>query len=82
MVTFHASIHDCSISLFSDTFPGNLVVNPVRETPHGLIDLAKLHRGARVILDGGLEVIIEVAVIEEYIWIVEPAIEVTFDRFQ
>lgn len=82
MVALHSSIHDGSISLLSDALPGNLVVNPLGVTPHGIVDLAELHGGACVVLDGLLEFVVEVTVVQEHVGVVEPPVEVTLDRFQ
>lgn len=80
VVTFHSSIHDRSITLFSDTLFGNFMVHPVRVTPHAIIDLAKFHGGAGVVLDGFLEHIIKVAVVQKDIRVVKPPVEVSLNR--
>lgn len=79
VITLHSSIHDRSITLFPDTFLCDLVIHPIRITPHGIIDLAKFHGRAGIILDGCLEVIVEVAVVQEDIGVVEPPVKVSFD---
>lgn len=80
VVTFHSTIHNCSIALLSNAFLRNFVVNPIREAPHGTINLAKFHRGTGVVLDSIFEGIVEVAIVQEYIGIVIPAVEVSLNR--
>lgn len=82
VITLHSSIHDRSITLFSDTLFGNFMVHPVRVTPHGAIDLAKFHRGAGVVFDGFLEHIIKVAVIQKDIRIIKPPVKVPLNRLE
>ncbi len=82
VVTFHASVHDCGVSLFPNTFSCNFVVHPVRITPHGRIDLAKLDRRTCVIGDGMFETIAEVAIIQKHVRIMEPSVEMSFYRFE
>jgi hypothetical protein len=68
--------------LFPDTFLGNLVVNPVGETPHGVINLAEFHGGASVVLDSGPELLVEVTIVQEDVGVVIPAVEVALDRLE
>lgn len=82
MVALHSTIHDGSVSLLPDTFLGHLVVDPVRETPHAAFDLAELHGGAGVVLDGGHEVLVEVAIVQKNVRVVIPAVEVPFNRLE
>lgn len=82
VVTLHTTVHDCSIALFSDALLGYIVVNPVRETPHAGVDLAKLDIGADVFADLIFEGGVEVAVVQEDVWVVEPSVEVSLDRLQ
>lgn len=79
MVTFHAAIHNRSISLLSNSFSSNLMINPIRIPPHGSIDFAKLCFSACVILNATFEFIGEFAIVEEDVGIVKPAIEMSFD---
>jgi hypothetical protein len=79
MVTFQATVHNSSISLFPNAFLGNLLVRPVWVSPVRLVDLAELDRGAGVVRYRLLEGGIEVAVIQEDVWVVEPAIEMSLD---
>lgn len=57
------------------------MVNPIGETPHGAINLAKFHRRAGIVLNGLFEGIIEIAIVQEHVGIVVPAVEVSLDRF-
>ena len=82
VVAFHTAVHDCSVALLANTFLGNLVVDPVGETPHGIVNLAKLHRGTGVILHGSHELVVKVTVVQEDVGIVVPAIEVTLDGLE
>jgi hypothetical protein len=63
MVAFHATIHDCRVSLFPNAFSGNILVHPVRVSPHGRVNLAKLYRRARIIGNGLLEGAVEVTIV-------------------
>lgn len=80
MVTLHTTIHDCRVTLLPYTFESYVLVHPVRETPHRRIDLPKLHRRTRVILDCFFELVFEIPVVQEDIGVVKPTIEVSFDR--
>lgn len=79
MITLQPTIHQRSITLFPNPFPRNLRVHPVREPPHGRIDLAELDAGLGMILHGLHEGIVEVAVVEEDVWVVIPSIEVALE---
>ena len=81
MITFHAAVHYSSITLFSNAFTGNIGVDPVRKAPHGGVYLSKLHRGAGIVLYGVLEMIGEVSIVQKDVGIMEPAVEVSLDRF-
>lgn len=81
VVTLHSTIHNCSIALLSDAFLCDFVVNPIGVAPHGAINLAKFHRRTGVVLDSIFEGIVEVAIVQEYVGIVVPAVEVSLDRF-
>ena len=80
MITFHAAIHDCCITLFPDALTGNVCIDPFRIPPHAWIDFAKLDRSACVICNSFLEMLAKVAIIQENIWIVEPTVEMSFYR--
>lgn len=79
VVTLHSSVHDSSITLLPDTFLGDLVVDPVRVAPHAAIDLAKLDWGTGIVLHRVHELLVEVTIVEEHVWIVPPAVEVSLD---
>lgn len=81
MITLHSSIHNGSITLFADTFLRDFVIHPVGVTPHAAIDFAKFHGRTGVVFDGLLERIIEIAIVQEDIRIIEPPVEVSLDRF-
>ncbi len=79
MVTFHAAVHNGLITLLPDAFACNFLVDPVRISPHTRIDLPKFDRRACVIGNGFFERRVEIAVVEEDVGVVEPAIEVTLN---
>ena len=81
MVALHAAIHDCLISLFRDALFGDLRIDPIWESPHTRVNLTKLHRRTRVIGYYLLKRRVELAIIEEDIWVVIPSVEMTFDGF-
>lgn len=82
VVTLHASVHDSSITLFSDAFLGHLFVGPLGITPHGVIDLSKFNGSTGVVLDGKLEGVVEVPVVQKHVRIVEPSVEMSLDGFE
>lgn len=79
MVAFQATIHDSSITLLRNTFLCNLGVNPLGETPHLGPDLAKLNGGRCKVLNGVLECLVEVAIVQEDVWVMVPSVEVALD---
>lgn len=79
VVTFHATVHDSSITLLGDTLLGDLGVNPVRETPHVRANLAELDGSRSVVLDSVLEGVVEVAIVQKDVGVVVPAVEVALD---
>lgn len=79
MVTLEATIHDSRITLFSNTFLSNLVVDPVRVSPHLGANSTKLDSTRGVVADDILERLIELAVIQENIGVMKPSVEVAFD---
>lgn len=82
MVALEAAIHDSIIALLGDAFLGDLGVDPVGETPHLGTNLAKLDIARGVVSHGLLESLVELAVVEENIGVVEPPIKVTLDRLE
>lgn len=76
VIALHSTVHNGSITLFSDALLGSFLVNPVRITPHATINLAEFNRGAGIICDGILELLVEVAVVKEDIGIMPPPVEV------
>lgn len=82
VVAFQSTVHDGSISLLCDAFLGHLVVGPVREPPHVGTYFAKFDGARSVISYRLLEVIVELAIVEENIGVMVPPIEVAFHRFE
>lgn len=82
VITLHTTVHDGGITLFSDALLGHVVVDPVREAPHGGIDLAELDIRADVLTDLVFEGRVEVAIVQEDVWVVEPSVEMSFNRLE
>lgn len=82
MVAFQSTIHDSGIALFCDAFLCSLVVNPVRETPHIGTNSAKLDGSGGMVANCLFEMVVELAVVEEYVRVMVPSVEVTFHRLQ
>lgn len=82
MVAFHSTVHDGSIALLPDALFGNLMVNPIGESPHGVVNLAKFNFRTGVVLDRRLEILVEVAIVEENIGVVPPPVEVSLNRLE
>jgi hypothetical protein len=82
VVALHSSIHNGGISLLPNAFLGYFMVNPLGVTPHAIVDFAELHGGARIVLYGFLEMVVEIAIIQEHEWIVKPSIEVSLNRLE
>lgn len=80
MVTFQTAVHDSSITLLRNALLGDLWVYPVGKTPHIRSDLAEFDRSRCIVFDSVLERLVEVAIIQEYIRVVIPPVEVTLDR--
>ena len=78
MIALHTTIHNRFVSLLSDSFFCNIMINPIGVSPHGRIYLAKFYRRACVVANRFFECRVEVAVIEEDVGIVEPPIEMPF----
>ncbi len=81
VITLHTAVHDGRVALLGDALLGHAVVDPVGITPHAGVNLAKFDRRAGVLGDGLLEGRVEVAIVEEDIRIMIPAIEVSLDGF-
>lgn len=82
MVTLKTTIHDGSIALLRNALLGNLGIDPIGETPHLRANLAKLDGGGCVVLNGVLERLVEVAIVQKDVWVVVPAIEVALDGLE
>lgn len=81
MITFHTTIHDGIVSLLCDALLSNIRVDPVWEAPLLWRYLAPLDRSTNVLQDHLPECLVEVAVIEEDVWVMEPPIEMSLDGF-
>lgn len=82
MVTFHATVHDSRITLLSHALLCDLRVNPVGETPHRVVDFAEFNGSTGVVLDSSLEIIVEIAIVQEHVGVVIPAVEMTLNGLQ
>ena len=82
MVAFHSTVHDGSVTLLPDALFGNLMVNPIRESPHSVVNLAKFDFRAGVVLDRCLELLVEVAIVEEHIGVVPPPVEMSLNGLE
>ena len=80
VVALKTAVHDSIIALLSDAFLGDLGVDPVGQTPHLRANLTKLNRARSVVAYCFLERLVELAVVEEDVGVIEPAVEVTLDR--
>lgn len=80
MVALETTVHDGSVALLGNSLLGNLLIDPVGVSPHVGTDKAKLDGGRSVVSHSLLEGLIEVAVVEEDVRVVEPAVEVTLNR--
>lgn len=79
VIALHATIHDSRITLFSDAFPSNVIIDPVRISPHGRINFPKLRRRVCVISDCVLEMLVEVSVIQKHVRVMVETIEMPLD---
>ena len=79
VVRFHATVHNSSITLLGDTLLRNSWVYPVGEAPHAGINLSKLNSSTGVVHDGLLEVVVEVAIVQEDVWVMIPPVEVALN---
>jgi hypothetical protein len=75
MVTGHTTVHNGCITLLRDGLLHFVHICPIGEAPVHRIDLTKLHLAAGIIPNSLLERLIELAVIEEHIWVMEPSVE-------
>lgn len=80
VVALQSTIHDSSVALLRDALLGDLGINPFREAPHLGANLAKLNGSRGVILDGVLECLVEVAIVQENVGIMVPTVEMALDR--
>lgn len=80
VIALQTTVHDSGVSLLSDTFFGDLGVNPVGETPHVRTNLAELDGSRGVVLDSLLEGRVEVVVVEEDVRVVVPSVEMALNR--
>lgn len=80
MVALQSTVHDSSVTLLRNALLGDLGIDPFREAPHLGANLAKLDGGRGVIFDGVLECLVEVAIVQEHVRIMIPAVEVALDR--
>lgn len=81
MITFHASVHDRSVSLFGNAFPSDFGIDPVWESPHAGVNLSELYWRTRIVRYRLLECRVEVAIVEEDVRVVIPSIEMTLNGF-
>lgn len=80
VIAFQSTIHDSCVALLRDALFGHLRIDPFGEAPHFRADLAKLDGGGGIVLDSVLEGLIEVAIVQENVRVVVPAVEVALDR--
>lgn len=80
MVALQSTVHDSSVTLLRDALLGNLGIDPFREAPHLGANLAKFDRSRGVVLDSVLECLVEVAIVQEDVGVMVPAVEVALDR--
>lgn len=79
VITLHSPVHDDLVALLPDALSGYVNIDPVWISPHARIDFAKLNRGACVIHYGVSEVGIKISIIQEYVGVMKPSIEVPFE---
>lgn len=79
VIRLHATVHNSSITLLGNALLRDSWIYPVWETPHAGIDLSELNGSAGVIHDGLLEVVVEVAVVQEDVRVMVPSVEVTLN---
>ena len=79
VVAFHAAVHDGLIALFAGSFLRDVGVGPVRVAPVVGGDFAEFDGGGGGVPDGFFEGRVEVAVVEEDVGVVEPAVEMALD---
>ena len=79
VVRLHATVHNSSISLLGDTLLRDSWIYPVWETPHAGIDLSEFNSSTGVVHDGLLEVVVEVAIVQEDVGVMIPSVEVALN---
>ena len=79
MIAFQSTIHDGGISLLGDAFLGHFGIDPVGVPPHLGADLAKLDGGRGVVGHDVFERLVELAVVEEHVRVMIPAVEMALD---
>lgn len=80
MVTLKSTVHDSSVTLLRDALLGDLGIDPFRKAPHLGANLTKLDGSRGVVLDSILECLVEVAIVQEDVGVMVPAVEVALDR--
>lgn len=80
VVALESTVHDSSVALLRDALLGDFGIDPLREAPHLGANLAELYGSRGVVLDGVLECLVEVAIVQEDIGVMVPAVEVALDR--
>lgn len=79
VVTLESTVHDGGITLFGDAFLSNLVVDPIRVSPHLGANSTKLDSTRGVVADDIFECLIKLAIVQKDVGVVEPSVEVAFD---
>ena len=79
VIALHTAVHNSRIALLPYTLLCHVLIDPVWVAPHAWVYLSKLHRCACVVCNGLFECGVEVAVVQENIGIVKPAIEMSLD---
>jgi hypothetical protein len=80
VVTLHTTVHDSRVSLFLDALLCDGRIHPVWESPHIRLNLAPLDFRAGVILYSLAESLIEIAIVQKYVWVLEPPVKMPLDR--
>jgi hypothetical protein len=81
VITLHSTIHDGCVTLLLNALFCDSGIHPVRETPLLWTNLSPFDLATCVVQHRLFERRVEVPVIEEDVWIIEPAIEMPLDRF-
>lgn len=82
VITLHATVHDGGVALLSNALLGYVDVDPVGEAPHARVNLSKLDGGAGVVANHLLEGRVEIAIVQEDVWVMEPSVEMSLDRLE